>query len=468
MSKKQLVIQHDLSKLSVEQTAQYLRDVSEFIGLDPDLNGLDTIWMDNETGPGKSLVVYARRGTAEILRNNRGIEVSSLTDKEIKGSLVFTATGKDKTGRQEIATGSKNISNVNGKQLDDAIMTASTRALRRLTMQFTSLGILDESEVKATVSDTSNPAAGASLAGSPVVFPPAPSVPANNAPGRDITPTDTVTTIDHEKGTVKHEKFAPSQDPKTQAQVAAVIAIRDIKQLYAEGAAALAARPIPPDISSWVPANDPMLPSGAVVPPQPDIKPDTIVNPAPVTPVVSQITSEPPPDTEAAEKMLKPRRARKARNTVSMDGPEPEVVSTPVSAPPAANYAGTPHEALTPPTPTIPPASTLASLPQANAAVPAPGTSVPNQGTDFPGKPTDAQMGEYRKRVSVYTSELPSSENMGSVQKMRAFITKTSGTAPQFMSVEQWEETLSWFEAFTAKNSIKGLVKYINDSLGVK
>jgi hypothetical protein len=77
-------------------------------------------------------------------------------------------------------------------------------------------------------------------------------------------------------------------------------------------------------------------------------------------------------------------------------------------------------------------------------------------------------MTDYRKRVSVYTSELPSSEGMGSVQKMRAFITHMSGTAPQFMTTEQWEEMLGFFESFVAKNQVKGLVKYINDSLGVK
>lgn len=77
-------------------------------------------------------------------------------------------------------------------------------------------------------------------------------------------------------------------------------------------------------------------------------------------------------------------------------------------------------------------------------------------------------MADYRKRVGVYTAELPSSENMGSVQKMRAFITRMSGAAPQLMTTEQWEETLAWFESFVAKNQVKGLVKYINDSLGVK
>lgn len=77
-------------------------------------------------------------------------------------------------------------------------------------------------------------------------------------------------------------------------------------------------------------------------------------------------------------------------------------------------------------------------------------------------------MADYRKRVGVYTAELPSSENMGSVQKMRAFITRMSGAAPQFMTTDQWEEMLDWFEQFVAKNKLRGLVGYINDSLGVK
>src|SRR5271156_4547975 len=111
MAKSKLVIQHDLSKLSPEQVGQYLRDVSEFIGLDPDLNGLDTIWMQNENGPGNSLVVYARRGTAEILREKHNIDVVSLTNQMVKDSIVFTAVGKsnNEIPRQEVATGSKYV-----------------------------------------------------------------------------------------------------------------------------------------------------------------------------------------------------------------------------------------------------------------------------------------------------------------------------------------------------------------------
>jgi hypothetical protein len=427
---KTLVIQHDLSALSEDQLTQYKRDVSVFIGLDPDLNGLDTVWMPNENGPGKSLVLYARRGTAEILRNIKQIEVTSLTNSMVKGSIVFTAIGRSE-GRQEIATGSKYIEQLAGRALDDAIMTASTRALRRLTMQFTSLAILDESEVRGVQGNTDNPAAGAQLAGSPVVIPPVPSVPANNAPGKDITPPAGIPKI--------------PDAPDTRHAVAAPLVNQDdnLKKVYAEGAAALAAMPKPADI-------------------QPDATPSNTF----VTPVVAPVTGMNITDIKSD----KPKRARKKPNTVSMDGPEPEVVNKPAQPEQVVTPVSQPVQAVPVPAPAaVPPAAPVEApviVPtQAVAAVP---TQANPASTEFPGKPTNEQMTDYRKRVSVYTSELPSSEGMGSVQKMRAFITHMSGTAPQFMTTEQWEEMLGFFESFVAKNQVKGLVKYINDSLGVK
>lgn len=361
--KKKFVVCHNLEQFDDAARAQYLRDVSEFIGLDPDLGGLDTIWMRNETGPGQSLVVYARRGTAEILRNILGIEVKSLVHDSMGGSVVFTATG-NKAGRQEVAVGSKSIVGLNGKQLDDAVMTASTRALRRLTMQFTTLGILDESEVVAVVGQDINPAGSAQLASSAI--PPSfttPTVAANNAPGKDVT---VATVIDHEKGTIAHEKPLAPQFLGQQEQI-----------------------------------------------------------------------------DEATSKVGK-KRTRKKPNTVALDDVEAEVVQKPA-----------PVEAVS-----TAPQSVIADVKEVSANV---DTSAP-----VAGMPTAEQMAEYRKRVSVFTAELPSSENLGSVQKMRAFITKWGGVPPQQMTVAQWDAQLAWFEEFTARNSTKGLVKYINEMLGVK
>jgi hypothetical protein len=446
MSKKQLVIQHDLSKLEAPALVQYLRDVSEFIGLDPDLNALDTIWMQNENGPGQSLVVYARRGTAEILRNKIGIEVISLTQANVNGSIIFTATGKEvgRAGcvnpRQEIAIGSKYITGLTGKALDDAIMTASTRALRRLTMQFTTLGLLDESEVKSTVGDISNPAAGAALAGSPMVAPwmPVPMQPANNAPGKDVT---TVPCLPAEPVILTDGAMAMAVGAS--GLIPSLPKVPTMQEMRDEATRFLAAKPdVKPDISPAVPLS---------------------------TPVESTTSSETVPDKPSAEKLAKPKRARKPKNSVSLGdgGPEAETVARPATEFPTGFPV---HEVPALPSPgalSLAPINPNTFAPVV-AAVP---LSAPVTGVvagEFAGKPSVEQMADYRKKISVFTSQLPSSENLGSVQKMRAFITKMSGTAPQFMTTDQWEEIAAWFEEFTQRNQIKGLVTYINDALGVK
>jgi hypothetical protein len=410
MSKSKLVIKHNLHELSKEDLQAYLKEVSAFIGLDPDLNGLDTIYMDNETGPGKSLVVYARRGTAEILRNLLGIEILSLTSQEIKGSIVFTAVGKNQAGRQEIAIGSKDISRVNGKQLDDAIMTASTRALRRLTMQFTTLGILDESEVIAVVGQTPNAAGSAQLSDNPLppAYLPSPAVLPNNAPGKPVEPKI--------EASVAPALPVPSGGP-------AVVAFKEEKAAKVSAVA--------------------------------DIEGDKLITIPTASPLESAISTVSTTDTEVAKT---PKRARKKANTVALDV-EPEVVQKqpPPAAPVQADVA-VPAQA-----------HSVVQNPlnqEVSSQVAAPTPPPPPPVTE--GLPTKEQMDEYRKRVSVYTTQLPPSENLGSTQKMRAFITKMSGSAPQDMSASQWDEMISFFEAFVEKNQIKGLIKYVNDLLGVK
>ena len=451
-----LIIRHDLHLLSKEELTQYLRDVSSFIGLDPDLNGLDVIYMPNETGAGQSLVVYARRGTCEILRNLLGIDVEELTDKVINGPIVFTAKGRNKEGRKEQAVGSKFIGNLTGKALDDAIMTSSTRSLRRLTLQFTTLGILDESEVVAVVGQQVNPAASAQLASGstlPPAFLPPPSVPANNAPGKAI------------------EYIGPSQDPKTQAQVAAVIAIRE-----AEKAATTA--PVSQG-EPFVGQKEQIAEAWKQIADKKADKTSAQVPPSePVKPVESATSKEPeaaPVADKEADIAPAPRRGRprKPRGTVSLDV-ESETVSSKTPVSPIAEK--TPISEIVVPQVThnityAPVSSPLVAPPfgvsnSLSADVP---LAVPQIAMTAQAEmPSPEQMAEYRKKISVYTAELPPSENLGSTQKMRAFITKIGGAPPQQMNLEQWQDMISWFDAYLEKHTVKDLVEYINILLGVK
>jgi hypothetical protein len=168
---------HELENLTEVEREQYAADASVYFGLEPGLGGLDFIWMNHESGFRK-LVLYARRGITDILRDKHGISVTQVLQASINGSLATTATGRDVNGRQEIAVGSHWIEGLVGKSLDDAIMTSQTRALRRLTLQFVGGGILDESELGNVAIRTTQEAA-------PV--PTLPSVAPNPAPGKDVT-----------------------------------------------------------------------------------------------------------------------------------------------------------------------------------------------------------------------------------------------------------------------------------------
>src|SRR3977135_1633102 len=117
---------HDLGTLSELQRGQYLRDASIFLGLDPDFNGLDTIWMNTDEGM-RRLTAYARRGTTELLRRIHGISVLSLEQHDGPGYVSFKATGKNETGRQEIAIGAHAIEGLKGDRLAAAVATAQTR-----------------------------------------------------------------------------------------------------------------------------------------------------------------------------------------------------------------------------------------------------------------------------------------------------------------------------------------------------
>jgi hypothetical protein len=166
----------NLNTATNEQLEEYRTKTAGILKIDPFM--LDFIWMnDAETGL-KNRVLYAKRGAAEVLRQNLGISILSMEHYESSGWLMFTAIGKDAKGRQEIAHGAAYVEGAKADKKAHSVMTASTRALRRLTLQFVAGGILDESEVQAQSSLSVAPAASeATLAGSPTVIPKIPDSP---------------------------------------------------------------------------------------------------------------------------------------------------------------------------------------------------------------------------------------------------------------------------------------------------
>jgi len=218
---------YDLESLTEPQRQEYVRNVCQHMGVPPELNLVMLTYLDENDGP-RRLVAYAKRGATEIIRSNRQINVTELTSKEIGGSIVFTVTGKDNTGRQEMSTGSKWIKDLAGRELDDAIMTAQTRACRRMTLQFVGAGVLDESEVNPNQSVQLKETKFAAVASAPQ-----PTVEPSAAAGKDVTQEVVKAVVNPitEQTTLPHqtlEEFSKKQEQLRQEAIAQMNSARPV------------------------------------------------------------------------------------------------------------------------------------------------------------------------------------------------------------------------------------------------
>ena len=180
MTKKKFVPLTSLDNLTDEQKTEYKINACEYFEIPPELSLLEFMWLDSGDA-GRHLVLYAKKGATDIMRGNRGICVDSIKETIGDGFIMFTATGHDKTGRVDVAVGAADTKGRSGKGLSDAIMTAQTRATRRLTLQFVGGGLLDESEVQSTTTDIVRATQPLAEIAAPAKLSP------NAAPGRDIT-----------------------------------------------------------------------------------------------------------------------------------------------------------------------------------------------------------------------------------------------------------------------------------------
>jgi hypothetical protein len=180
MSTEKFVPITGLDNLTEAQKKTYYLQVCEHFGLPAELNLLEYIYMDSGDGARK-LVLWAKKGATDIWRDRHDISVIKLVKDEGDGYVMFTAEGKNGKGRTEMAVGAADTKNRTGKALSDAVMTAQTRSIRRMTLQFVGGGFLDETEVQVqsvTAPMTSIPSAA--VHAQPTVTP-------NAAVGKDIT-----------------------------------------------------------------------------------------------------------------------------------------------------------------------------------------------------------------------------------------------------------------------------------------
>lgn len=414
----------DLNTASNEQLDQYRATVAKTMNIDPMM--LDYLWMnDPETGL-RNRVLYAKRGACEILRHELKVSVTALVMSESEGLVTFMATGTVPSGRQEMAVGSAYIEGLRGDKKAHGIMTAQTRAVRRLTLQFVTGGILDETEVQAQTDVQIAPAAsGATLAGSPMVIPPSPQTAPASAPGRDITPAPAP-----EVAPQSPEEFSATQQ-----------ALRD------EAKAQLLAKP----------------------------------------PVSAPVETPAPSETAAPAKV---KRTRKPRNTVSIASPGQQTempvghidAQGKVSEPPAT--VSRQEGAVSTGDKVIPPVAEKISTPVPPAPVPQSGEVAVEKAQPVPAQapvalpPTAAlspeKTTEFKNRLRVYSNDvlpkggmLPSDGIGGVTMKLRKFASvHTGATDTTALGLAQWEDLFDFLDNYVQKNGASELVKYIDKAIG--
>lgn len=137
------LVDGDLSQLSPRERLEYYRQVCESLGLNPYTKPFEYLRLNNR------LVLYARKDATDQLRKIHGVSITNLKHTQLGALYVVTASAEDKTGRQDSEIGVVPVEGLRGEALSNAMMKATTKAKRRVTLSLCGLGMLDESEVES-------------------------------------------------------------------------------------------------------------------------------------------------------------------------------------------------------------------------------------------------------------------------------------------------------------------------------
>jgi hypothetical protein len=131
----------DIGKLGPEQRIALYRAVCDSMGLNPLTQPFQYLTLSGKT------VLYATKSCTEQLRSIHGVSVVRMEREIIGDILTVTVAVTERTGREDISTGSVSLAGLKGENLSNAHMKAETKAKRRATLSICGLAVLDETEV---------------------------------------------------------------------------------------------------------------------------------------------------------------------------------------------------------------------------------------------------------------------------------------------------------------------------------
>jgi hypothetical protein len=139
---ERLLIHGDLSKLSEAERVSYYHELCRTLGLNPLTRPFEYIILNGR------LTLYARKDATDQLRRLHGVSVEIAARERVDDLIIITARARTPDGRTDEEIGVVNIKGKHGDDLANALMKATTKAKRRVTLSFCGLGFLDETEIE--------------------------------------------------------------------------------------------------------------------------------------------------------------------------------------------------------------------------------------------------------------------------------------------------------------------------------
>lgn len=138
----EVLVSGNLGVLKSEERLEYYERVCRSLGLNPLTKPFEYLTLNGK------LVMYATKACSEQLRQIHGISISITEEKRVDDLYMVKVSATDKTGRIDSDMGVVSIGNLKGENLANAILKATTKAKRRVTLSICGLGMLDETEVE--------------------------------------------------------------------------------------------------------------------------------------------------------------------------------------------------------------------------------------------------------------------------------------------------------------------------------
>ena len=137
-----IVTRGDLSGLREEQLVGYYNYRCNQVGLDPSAKPFDLLVLSGKK------VLYANAGATQQLANLHGLSTQITNRERVEDVYLVSVRCTGKDGRSSENVGAVDIKGLAGEKLANALMKATTKAIRRTVLAHCGLGMLDETELE--------------------------------------------------------------------------------------------------------------------------------------------------------------------------------------------------------------------------------------------------------------------------------------------------------------------------------